>query len=119
MSALGRIAKRGERFSRNAVTPSRASAERPMYSERATRPASQIPQPDESSTAIVHRRPRGSQDAACSEHAAHQGGPSSRARGAGGARAGLEFDVRHYAPGLDETEITSRFREGFARKLAP
>jgi len=66
MSALGRIAKRGGRFSRNAVTPSRASAERPMYSERATRPASPIPQPDQSSTAIVHRRPRGSQDASCS-----------------------------------------------------
>lgn len=48
------------------MTPSRASAERPMYSERATRPASPIPRPDESSTAIVHRRPRGSQDASCS-----------------------------------------------------
>jgi len=35
-----------------------------MDSERAARAASPIPQPDQSSTAIVHRRPRGSQDAA-------------------------------------------------------
>src|SRR5258705_6346460 len=41
MPALGRIAERGARSSRNAVTPC------------------------QSSSAIVHRRPRGSQDASC------------------------------------------------------
>src|SRR5882724_12076694 len=56
MSALGRVAKCRGRFSRNAVTPSRASAERPTYSERVTRPASPSPQPDSRNYRIAAER---------------------------------------------------------------
>jgi hypothetical protein len=60
MSARGCIAKRGGRLPRSAATPSLSRA-RLICSERATGLASPIPPSDLTSTAILHRRPRGSQ----------------------------------------------------------
>ena len=47
------------------------------------------------------------------EHAAHQGGPSPRARGAGGAEAGLAFermDVRGRAAVVDDVRAPASTR---------